>query len=97
MAKKKKIVFVTFSSKYLKTQINPSYQDFVSVVKNTALLFYMNGSNKEDGGTAKTIYSEALEAIQKADCLIAEVLIDSIGVGQQITYPCKRKNQLFSV
>ena len=91
MAKKKKTVFVTFSSKYLKTQTNPSYQGFVSVIKNTGYTILHEWFNKEDGRSAERVHSEALEAIRKADYLIAEASIDSIGVGQQITYALQKK------
>lgn len=91
MAKKKKTAFVTFSSKYLKTQTSPSYQDFISVIKSTGFTILHEWFNKEDGRSAETVHSEALEAIRKADYLIAETSIDSIGVGQQITYALQKK------
>lgn len=91
MTKKKKTVFVTFSSKYLKTQTSPTYQDFVSVVKKTGFNILHEWYAKEDGRTPEMIHSEAVEAIREADCLIAEASIDSIGVGQQITYALQKK------
>lgn len=97
MAKKKKTVFVTFSSKYLKTQTSPSCQDFVSVIKNTGYTILHEWFNKKDGRNAERVHSEALEAIRKADYLIAEASIDSIGVGQQITYALQKKKTGYSL
>jgi hypothetical protein len=53
MAKKKKTVFVTFSSKYLKTQTSPSYQDFVSVIKNTGFTILHEWFNKKMAAVQK--------------------------------------------
>lgn len=91
MTKKNKTAFVTFSSKYLKTKTTPTYQDFVLVVKNTGFNILHEWFNKKNGRKPEKVHAEALDAIREADCLIAEASIDSIGVGQQITYAIQKR------
>lgn len=49
----KKTAFVTFSSNYLKNKINPSYKDFVSVIKNVGFDIIHEWFNKKNNRDAK--------------------------------------------
>lgn len=91
MKENNKTAFVTFSTKYLKTTVSPTYSEFVSVVKEAGFLISHEWYAKENGRTPEEIHSQALKAIREADYLIAEASIDSIGVGQQINYALQKK------
>src|SRR5690606_11281197 len=51
MKENNKTAFVTFSTKYLKTTVSPTYSEFVSVVKEAGFLISHEWYAKENGRT----------------------------------------------
>ena len=82
---------MTFSSKYLKIKTQPSYKAFIDAIEKNGVVISYKWFNKKIIPLPRIIYSEATRAIQNADLFIAEVSIDSIGVGQQINDALQKK------
>jgi hypothetical protein len=91
---KKKLAFVTFSSKYLKIKTNPTYKEFISLIKKLGFEILHEWYFKKEERTPELIYSQSLKSIREANYLIVEASIDSIGVGQQITYALQKKKHV---
>ena len=88
---KNKNAYITFSSKNLSPSKKQAYKKFIKTIENVGFSIPYKWLKKKDSYIAEIVHTKALQAIRKAEYFIAEASINSIGVGQQITYALQQK------